>query len=263
MNTVVSADGTTIAFDRAGQGPPVILVAGATATRADPGNSGLAERLAGRFTAYNYDRRGRGDSTDTQPYAVEREVEDIAALAAEAGGTACIYGISSGGVLAFEAARRLPSLTKLAVYEPPFIVDDSRPPRARDYVQQLDKMTAEGRRGDAVVYFMTEAVGMPAEFAAGMREQPFFPALEAVAHTIAYDGRIMGNTMYGGPLPAEWTSYPGSTLVVDGGNTPWLHAGSVALGELLPNARHITLGGQDHNVDPDAIAPVLIDYFAA
>src|SRR5438270_4308784 len=176
MNTVVSADGTTIAFDRAGQGPPVILVAGATATRADSGSSGLAERLAGRFTAYTYDRRGRGDSADTRLYAVEREVEDIAALVAEAGGTACIYGISSGGVLALEAARRLPSLTKLAVYEPPFIVDDSRPPRARDYVQQLDKMTAEGRRGDAVVYFMTEAVGMPAEFAAGMREQPFFPA---------------------------------------------------------------------------------------
>src|ERR1051325_11549590 len=150
MNTVTSADGTTIAFDRAGHGPPVILVAGATAKRADPGNSDLAERLAGRFTTYNYDRRGRGDSADTQPYAVEREVEDIAALVTEAGGTAYIYGISSGAVLALEAARRLPALTKLAMYEPPFIVDDSRPARAHDYVQQLDKMTAEGRRGDAV-----------------------------------------------------------------------------------------------------------------
>ncbi|HEY7432067.1 MAG TPA: alpha/beta hydrolase [Streptosporangiaceae bacterium] len=263
MDTVTSADGTVIAFDRAGQGPPVILVCGATAKRADPGNSDLAQLLAGRFTTYNYDRRGRGDSTDTAPYAVEREVEDIAALVAAAGGTAYIYGISSGGVLAFEAARRLPELTKLAVYEPPFIVDDGRPPRARDYVQQLDKMTAEGRRGDAVVYFMIEAAGIPAEFAEGMRAQPFFPAIEAVAHTIAYDGRVMGDTMYGGPLPAEWASFTRSTLVVDGGNTPWLHAGSVALGELLPNARHVTLGGQDHNVDPDVLAPVLIDYFAA
>lgn len=263
MNTVTSADGTTIAFDRAGQGPPVILVAGATAKRADPGNSDLAERLARRFTTYNYDRRGRGDSTDTQPYTVEREVEDIAALAAEAGGTAYIYGISSGAVLALEAARRLPTLTKLAMYEPPFIVDDSRPPRARDYVEQLDTMVAEGRRGDAAVYFMTEAAGIPAEFAAGMREQPFFPAVEALAHTIAYDGRVMGDTMDGGPLPAEWAGFAGSALVVDGGNTPWINAGAVALAGLLPNARHVTLGGQDHNVDPDVIAPVLIDYFAA
>jgi alpha/beta hydrolase family protein len=263
MQTVTSADGTTIAFDRTGQGPPVILVAGATAKRADPGNPDLAERMAGRFTVYNYDRRGRGDSTDTPPYAVEREVEDIAALAEAAGGAAYIYGISSGAVLALEAARRLPALTKLAMYEPPFIVDDSRPPRARDYVAQLDKMVAEGRRGDAVMYLMTEAAGIPAEFAAGMRDQPFFPAVEAVAHTIAYDGRIMGDTMYGGPLPAEWAGFTGSALVVDGGNTPWIHAGAVALAGLLPGARLVTLGGQDHNVDPDAIAPVLIDYFAA
>jgi pimeloyl-ACP methyl ester carboxylesterase len=263
MNTVVSADGTAIAFDRSGQGPAVILVSGATATRSDPGNPDLASLLAGQFSMYNYDRRGRGDSTDTPPYAVEREVEDIAAVLAEAGGKAYIYGISSGAVLALEAARRLPGLTKLAMYEPPFVVDDGRPPLPADYVAQLDTMVAEGRRGDAVVYFMTQAAGIPAEFAAGMRDQPFFPAVEAVAHTIGYDGRIMGGTMSGRPLPAEWAGLSTATLVVDGGNTPWIHAGTAALGGLLPNARHVTLGGQDHNVDPAALAPVLIEFFTA
>jgi pimeloyl-ACP methyl ester carboxylesterase len=238
-------------------------VAGALAKRADPINASLADLLAEQFTVYNYDRRGRGDSTDTSPYAVEREIEDIAALLEEAGGSAYVYGISSGGVLALEAARRLPSITKLAMYEPPFIVDNSRPPRPDDYVQQLDKMTAEGRPGDAVAYFMTEAAGVPAEFVAGMRGQPFWSALEAIAHTIAYDGRVMGNTMSGKPLPAEWGAITTSTLVVDGGNNPTFHTGAQALADLLPNAQHRTLGGQEHNVDPQAIAPVLIAYFAA
>jgi pimeloyl-ACP methyl ester carboxylesterase len=263
MDTVTSADGTTIAFDRSGHRPAVILVAGALAKRADPINAILAELLAEQFTVYNYDRRGRGDSTDTPPYAVEREVDDLAALVEEAGGSAYAYGISSGGVLALEAARRLPSITKLAMYEPPFIVDGSRPPRPDDYVQQLDKMTGEGRPGDAVAYFMTAAAGIPAEFVAGMRGQPFWPATEAVAHTIAYDGRVMANTTSGAPLPAEWATITTPTLVMDGGNNPTFHTGAQALADLLPNAQHHTLGGQDHNVDPHAIAPVLAAYFAA
>jgi pimeloyl-ACP methyl ester carboxylesterase len=263
MDTVTSADGTTIAFDRSGHGPAVILVPGALNRRADPLNATLAELLSERFTVFNYDRRGRGDSTDTPPYAVQREIEDLAALVQEAGGSAYVYGISSGGVLAMEAAHRLPSITKLAMYEPPFIVDDSRPPRPDDYVQQLDTMTAEGRPGDAVAYFMTAAAGVPAEFVAGMRGQPFWPALEAIAHTIAYDGRVMGNTMSGNPLPAEWAAITTPTLVVDGGNNPTFHTGAKALADLLPNAQHQTLGGQEHNVDPNAIAPVLAAYFAA
>jgi pimeloyl-ACP methyl ester carboxylesterase len=258
--TTTSRDGTIIAFDRSGHGPAVILVAGATAERT--GNAPLAELLAERFTVYNYDRRGRGDSSDTTPYAIEREVEDISALVDEAGGSAHIYGISSGAVLALEAARRLPSLTKVAMYEPPFIVDDSRPPLPDDYVQQLDTMTAEGRPGDAVALFMTAAAGVPADYVDGMRTQPFWPALEAIAHTIAYDGRIMGRTMSGGPLPAEWATIATPTLVVDGGNNPTFHAGAQALAELLPNAEHRTLGGQDHNVEPQALAPVLAAYLA-
>lgn len=261
MDKATSLDGTTIAFDRSGSGPAVILVAGALSRRTDPINAELADLLADRFTVYNYDRRGRGDSSDTQPYAVEREVEDIAALIEVAGGRACCYGISSGGVLALEAARRLPSIARLAMYEPPFIVDDSRPPRPRDYVQQLDSMIAEGRPGDAVAYFMTAAAGVPAEFVSGMREQPFWAGFEAIAHTIAYDGRVMGDTMHGEPLPAEWATVTTPVLVADGAKTPAFHTSALALARLLPHAKHQTLTGQEHNVEPQAIAPVLADYF--
>jgi pimeloyl-ACP methyl ester carboxylesterase len=263
MKTVVSKDGTTIAYDRLGSGPAVITVVGALNRRTDNINAALAEFLAERFTVYNYDRRGRGDSGDTVPYAVEREVEDIAALLDEAGGAAHIYGISSGGVLALEAARRLPSITKVAMYEPPCIVDDSRPPRPDDYVRQLNRMTGEGRRGDAVAYFMTVAAGIPAEYVLGMRDQPFWAGLESLAHTIAYDGMVMGNTMSGNPLPDDWAAIKTPTLVVDGGTTPAFHTAAQALADLLPNGQHRTLEGQQHNVEPAAIAPVLIDYFSA
>jgi pimeloyl-ACP methyl ester carboxylesterase len=262
MSTVVSKDGTTIAYDRLGSGPAVITVVGALNRRTDHINAALAELLAQRFTVYNFDRRGRGDSDDTLPYAVEREVEDIAALVEEAGGSACIYGISSGGVLALEAGRRLPSITKIAMYEPPCIVDDSRPARPDDYVQQLNRMTAEGRRGDAVAYFMTVAAGIPAEYVAGMRHEPFWADLESLAHTIAYDGMVMGDTMSGMPLPDEWATIKTPTLVIDGGATPAFHTSAQALADLLPNGRHRTLEGQQHNVEPEAIAPVLIDYFS-
>src|SRR5579859_2396645 len=151
METTKSADGTVIAYDRAGDGPPLVVAVGAFCDRRTfvppPG-------LTSRFTVFAYDRRGRGDSGDTQPYAVEREVEDIAALIAAAGGAASVFGHSSGAVLALEAARSL-AITKLVVYEPPFIVDDSRPPVPRDYVAQITARVAAGRRGDAVEYFMT------------------------------------------------------------------------------------------------------------
>src|SRR5437867_6602995 len=196
MRTVMSTDGTPIAFDQSGQGPAIILAAGATATRL--AEASLAAALAPHFTVFAYDRRGRGESGDTAPYAVEREVEDIEALINEAGGSACMFGHSSGAVLALEAARKLPTkITKLAVYEPPFIVDDSRPPLPKDYVAQLNELVAAGRRGDAVELLMTKAVGVPVEFVAQMRNDPTWAASEAVAHTIAYDGTIMGDTMSG------------------------------------------------------------------
>src|SRR6266487_2672638 len=163
MRNVRSSDGTSIAFDRSGQGPALILVAGATATRA--AEAAISAHLAPHFTVFAYDRRGRGDSGDTPPYAVEREVEDIETLITEAGGSAFVFGHSSGAVLALEAASNLPSkVKKLALYEPPFIVDDSRPPLQVDYVARLTELVAAGRRGDAVEFFMTKAVAVPIEF---------------------------------------------------------------------------------------------------
>src|SRR5512138_1962324 len=155
MKTVTSKDGTTIAFDQSGNGPALILVDGATQYRAiDPRTTKLAALLAEHFTVFHYDRRGRGDSSDTLPYAVEREVEDIEALIDEAGGSAFVYGISSGGCLALEAAARLGNkIKKLAIYEPPYNSDRAARKQWKEYRQQLADALAEDRRGDAVVLF--------------------------------------------------------------------------------------------------------------
>lgn len=264
MHTVRSADGTAIAFDQTGDGPPVILVSGALGTRGfDPLSP--APLLASQFTVISYDRRGRGDSGDTPPYAVEREVEDIAALVDAVGGSAYLYGISSGGVLALEATNHLATIAKLAMYEPPFIVDDSRPPLPADYVTRLTELTAAGRRGEAVELFMTAAAGVPAEYLGPMRADPSWAQMEQVAHTLAYDGTVMGQTMSGTPLPADrWTSVTAPTLVLVGGDSePFFHDGARALVDLFPGARYSTLDGQDHAVAPDALAPVLADFFAS
>ena len=262
MNTVTSKDGTTIAFDRLGEGPAIILVGGATTTRSDcvP----LAAILSPHFTVFNHDRRGRGDSGDTAPYAVAREVEDIEAVISAAGGSAFVFGHSSGAVLALEAARTLATkITKLAVYEPPFIVDNSHPPVPEDYVAQLNAAIAAGRPGDAVEIFMTKAVGVPAELVAQMRNEPWWAASEAVAHTIAYDGAIMGDTMRGSPLPLKkWASVTVPTLVIDGDKSyAFMPAGAQALADILPNARRRTLAGQDHGAAPEVLTPVLVEFF--
>jgi pimeloyl-ACP methyl ester carboxylesterase len=260
VKKVISRDGTAIAFDQVGKGPAVILVGGALSDRSAGGP--LAALLAPRFSVFSYDRRGRGDSGDTAPYAVEREVEDIEALIEEAGGSAFVYGMSSGAVLALEAARRL-AITRLALYEPPFIVDDSRAPVPEHYVKQVTELVSSGRRGDAVEYFMTKAVDVPAEYVAQMRSAPFWQGMEAVAHTLAYDGAIMGNTLSGHPLPADrWASVTVATLVMDGGDSPtWAHNGVQAIVDILPNAQRRTLAGQTHAVTPEVLAPVLTEFF--
>jgi pimeloyl-ACP methyl ester carboxylesterase len=261
---VTSRDGTAIAYETKGEGPAVILVQGALGFRAwDPLTGAVADRLAGAgFTTYYYDRRGRGESGDTAPYAVEREIEDIAALVEAAGGSAYLYGISSGGILALRAALALPGVTKVAVYEPPFIVDDSRPPLPDDYVEQLDRAVAEGRRGDAVTIFMTKAIGLPEEYLGGMRADPSWQGMEAVAHTLAYDGRVCGTTMSGNPLPAEFARISAPTLAVAGGNSEqFMRDGGQALAKLLPDAEFVVLPGQDHAVQADALVPVLVPFF--
>lgn len=258
---VISKDGTAIAFDQSGQGPVVILVGGALGDRS--ASEPLAALLAQHFTVLNYDRRGRGESGDTLPYAVEREIEDIDALIKEGGGSAFVLGGSSGAVLALEASARGLAIKKLALYEPPFIVDESRPPLPKDYVTQLNEMVAAGQRGDAVAFFMTKAVGMPAEAIVPMRQTPFWPTLEAAAHTLAYDGTIMGNTMSGHRLPrGKWDSVTIPTLVMDGGASPaWMRNAVQALVDVLPCAQRCTLEDQTHVVSPEALAPILIAFF--
>ena len=261
MQTVTSNDGTTIAFDRSGAGSAVILVGGALSERS--AGIPLATRLAPHFTVYAYDRRGRGDSGDTQPYEVEREIEDIAALIQEAGGSAFVFGMSSGAALALEAANRGLAITKLALYEPPFIVDDARKPIPADYVTQLGELARSGRRGEAVEYFMANAVEVPADMVAQMRQSPMWPAMEALAHTLAYDGAIMGANMSGKPFsPGQWADVTIPTLIMDGGGSPaWMHNAAQAAADILPNARRLTLEGQTHAVDPDVLAPALQAFF--
>ncbi len=260
---VISKDGTTIAFDRSGEGPPIVLVGGALADRSAAGE--LAAQLSPRLTVVAFDRRGRGDSGDTAPYAPEREVEDIEALILAVGGQAFALGHSSGAVLALESARTLPDrISKLALYEPPFIVDDSRPLLPADYVTHLDDLVTGGRRGDAVEFFMTTAVGVPAEVVAGMREQPFWSSLESTAHTLAYDGAIMGDTMGGSPAPLQrrWASVGVPTLVMDGGASPdWQRNAVRALVDILPDSQHRTLEDQDHGPASEVLAPELVEFF--
>lgn len=258
MEKVTSKDGSQIAYDRLGSGPAVILVCGGSVDRKS--NAHLAEELSHHFTVYNYDRRGRGDSGDNQPYAVEREIEDIEALADEAGGQAYLYGISSGGALALEAARALPNkIAKLAVFEVPYIVGDTRPRPPADTAKVFTEFVESGRRGDAAEHFMTKVVGMPQEFAAQARSQPWWAAQEALAHTLAYDATIMGDYTMPTDRLGQITV---PTLVVDGGESwEWMRITQRALVEAIPGATYRTLEGQWHDVNASVLAPVLAEFF--
>jgi pimeloyl-ACP methyl ester carboxylesterase len=261
MNTVRSKDGTTIAFDRSGSGPALILVGGALSTRGNAAD--VASRLASRFTVYGYDRRGRGDSGDTLPYAVEREIEDLAALIAEAGGSAFVMGKSSGGILGLEAAAHGLAITTLAVYEPPLIVDMDGPLLPAGFADYLAKLASSGHPGDAVEAFMTTALGMPAEAVAGMRQAPGWAGLEAMAPTLAYDLIISGPVETGSREPlARWASVRVPVLVMDGGASPaWMRNGARALAGTLTNSTPVTLDGQTHAVDPAMLAGALEEFF--
>ena len=209
MRTVLSPDGTKIAFDQTGQGPPVILVVGAFNDRST--GVPLAKALESRFTVLNYDRRGRGASGDTQPYAVEREVEDLDALIREAGGAARVFSYSSGATLALTGAARGLNITKLALYDAPFIVGDGVPRPPKDMAAQLANLVSSSRRGDAVELFQTKLVGIPEPVVAQLRHAPFRPALEAIAHTLVYDATVTGDLT----LPtAQLRSIKAPTLVI-------------------------------------------------
>jgi pimeloyl-ACP methyl ester carboxylesterase len=264
MDTVRSADGTTIAYTRIGQGPPLILVDGALCSRSFGPMPKLAEQLAREFTVYTYDRRGRGESGDIGPYSPDREVEDLGALVAQAGDRVYLHGTSSGAALALEAAKHIHSIAKLAVYEPPFIVDGTRPPLPDDYLPRLKRLVADHRRGDAVKMFM-RFVGTPAIFTAVMPFTPVWPKLKAVAPTLPYDLTIMRDHQRGAPFtPGDWDGVKAPALVAVGGNSPaWMTNGTRALADALPDATYRTLPGQNHMVKAQAIAPVLTEFFTA
>jgi pimeloyl-ACP methyl ester carboxylesterase len=261
LGKVLSKDGTAIAFDRLGRGSPVILVDGALCYRGMGQSGQLAELLAENFTVFTYDRRGRGASGDTAPYAVEREVEDIAALLNEAGGGAFVWGISSGAVLALEAAARLGGIKKLALYEAPFIVDDSRSTTENDW-NRIGAAVAADRRSDAVKLFL-KSVGVPGFFRALMPLMlPVWSKLKAIAHTLPYDGAIVRDNQRGKPLPAgRWAAVTIPALVMDGGKSPaWMRHGNRSLATILPTAQYHTIEGQTHILKPQAHAPMLVEF---
>lgn len=263
MKRVISKDGTSIAYTKIGRGPALILVDGALCYRASGPNGPLAEQLSPYFSVYTYDRRGRGDSNEIKPYAIEREVEDIAALIEEAGGSAYLYGISSGAALALEAAKRLSSVTKLAVYEAPFVVDESRLPVPGDYAATFDELLAANRRGAAVKHFMRKGVGLPAIALFMMPLMPAWSKLKAVAHTLPYDTLLTERFQQGKPLPSDyWLSAKLPTLVIYGGKSPaWMQNGMKALSEALPKATLHVLPGETHLVKPRSLAPLLMDFY--
>lgn len=265
MKTVTSKDGSRIAYDRLGSGPTVILVGGALGYRKFKKMEELAKLLSDRVTVINYDRRGRGDSTEVMPFALEREIEDIQALIEAEGGSASLWGWSSGGALALRAAGAGLPVERVSVYEVPFMVTPDAKRPTPDYGQRLDQLVAVGDRDGAVRHFMRNAVGVPAPFVALMRLTPMWKGLRATAHTLPYDWAALGkHTMYGAPLnPEEWGTVTVPTLVAHGAKSPdVLQEGSRALAEVLPNAELRKLEGVSHNVKMNRLAPVLTEFFA-
>jgi pimeloyl-ACP methyl ester carboxylesterase len=267
MQRVTSKDGTSIAYDRQGSGPVVILVGGGLDDGSE--NAPLVPELARWCTVYNYARRGRGQSGDTQPYALEREVEDLGALVAEAGGSAHLYGVSSGGALALEAAAAGVAVDKVAVYEVPYCVAGGMVRRARAFLEQLGPVLAEGRRGDALELFMRFA-GSSEEDIEGARRSPWWPGLEALAHTLAYDAACMGDyrpptarlaTVTRPVLVATGEVRPDSRVGMGGLPPDFFEQAADAIAASVPKAQRTTFEGQGHVADPKVAAPLLERFF--
>lgn len=261
MDTVVSADGTPIAYERFGDGPPVVLVGGALCDRT--ANRPLAEALAPRFSTITYDRRGRGDSGDTPPYAIEREVEDLDALIHTAGGEASVYGHSSGAALVLHAAAQGFPITRAVLHEPPYNPDDDEARQvSRDYVTELDRLLADGRHGEAVELFMA-TVGAPSEAVQQMRAEPWWPGMVALAPTLAYDSEVMGDRQ-GGTVPTESVARVRvPALVLCGGTSPaWMAEIGTRMADTMRFGTHAVLNGEEHVVAPEVLAPVLTTFLA-
>jgi pimeloyl-ACP methyl ester carboxylesterase len=262
---VTSADGTRIAFDKRGSGPALILVDGALCYRASGPNGPLADALARDFTVYTYDRRGRGASGDTSPFSVDREVEDLAAVIEATEEPTCVFGISSGAALALEAAQWGLPIKRLALYEPPYVVDASRPPVPDDFAYQLSSLVTQGKPGDAVKLFMTTGVQVPRPFVALMRLMPAWRRMTAVARTLPYDIAAMHGCQAGNPLPSgNWAEVQCPVLVAWGSKSPdWTKNAMTALIDVLPRAASRVLDGQTHMVKPAALAPELVQFLSS
>ncbi len=260
MKRVISADGTSIAYERLGEGEPVVVVGGQLCDRAV--TRPTAEELAKHFTVFNYDRRGRGDSGDTLPYAVEKEIEDLGALIAEAGGEASVYGHSSGAALALHAAARGLPIARLVMHEPPYTTaeDEEGQRTSRKDSRTINKtLLAEGRRGDAIAHILSE-IGMPQEMVEGMSRDE---RVVAMAHTMVYDSEVMGDISRGGMVPFDLVELvKAPALVLVGGASPaWMIETGKQISDAMPNGRHRVLEGQEHVVAPEILAPVLAEFF--
>ena len=259
MNTVASKDGTRIAYARSGSGPPLIIIDGALCSRGFGPSPKLAPLLARHFTVVAYDRCGRGDSDDRSNHSRDREIEDLAAVIGAAGGHAHLVGLSSGGALALEAAAAGLSVAKVLAYEPPYVFDDGRDHTVHQ--GKLRSMISEGRRSDAVKYFLRDMVGVPAPFVLMLHLLPhIWPKLKAVAHTLPYDAAVMNDFA----VPAQRLSkISGSTVIMHGGKSDErLKKAAEAVAAAVPGAVHRTLEGQNHNVNPKALAAAVHEHFA-
>ncbi len=257
METTKSADGTVIAYDRTGDGPPLIVAVGAFCDRR---SFVPPENLTSRFTVYTYDRRGRGDSGDTQPYSPDREVEDLAAVvsvAADSASGVFAFGHSSGGALVLRAAAQGGPLTAVASYEAPFVVPGTREV-VQDPAGRIREMVAAGRRGDAVRYWMTSVVAAPAQVVTRMEGSPAWPALEALTHTLPYDIALTGDQ----GVPASLAAIATPVLVLGGSTSPdWFHRTVQETAAVIPGAKLVMMEGYDHGVPPEVVAPVLTEFF--
>lgn len=260
MPQVTSRDGTTIAYDRVGSGPLLVLVDGAMGYRGFGGYTSLARELAGSFTVITYDRRGRGESTDTRPYSVTREIEDIEALLDGSRPPVFLYGQSSGAALALLAAATLGDrISGLAMYEPPYGTDEDEKEEYARYTREIDDLVAAGRPGDAAARFLSDM--LPAESIDEMRTSPTWPVIERVAPTLVYDNAVLGD----GCIPtgtARSVSVP-TLVLAGGGSMPFMRAAAEALALAIPDAGYRMLDGEDHQPAATVVAPVLASFFSS
>lgn len=256
MKHVPSRDATTIAYEVVGgEGPPIVLIGRAGADRR--GHAALATELGKRFMVYNYDRRGRGDSGDFDPYSVDKEIDDVEAVIGAAGGHAHVFGNSSGAVLALEAAARELPIDRLVVWEPPYVVG-GRPDLIPPPAKALAALVANGRRAEAVDYWMQTVIGLPSEQLAPLKPTPFWDELIALAHTLAYDALIMGDYH---PPDGTLRAIAAPTLVLSGDSSfPFIEAAADKVAELTPTADRRTIPGQDHMFNAAAIAPHVTEF---